>query len=164
MDEQGLRRDVLMAFDFAHTREDFVNPVEEALAGVTAQEALWRADPGAKGIWDIVLHMSAWTENGIERIRSGQHSRPAEGAWPSPPNPPDEAAWEETKNRLRAALTALRTEVGTLPSAVLVECRIHREGAGWSPLIEILSRFIHNAYHLGQITKLRELRSVSLAS
>ncbi len=38
MVEQALLRDVLHAFEYAHHREDWVCPLVEALAGVTAQD------------------------------------------------------------------------------------------------------------------------------
>ena len=92
MDEQAVQRDVLHAFEYAHNREDWVNPLADALKGDTAQEALWKPGPASKSIWAIVLHMAAWTENGVERIRNGKHTRPQEGAWPPLPADPDEAA------------------------------------------------------------------------
>jgi hypothetical protein len=154
-----LQRDALQAFEFAHNREDWVHPLADALAGVTAQEALWRPGPNLKGIWDIVLHMAAWTENCVQRIQSGKHSKPAEGAWPPLPSAPDEAAWAAAQRRLWDALTALRAQIEATPSVALLDCTVGNGHQSWSPLVEVLSRLIHNAYHIGQITKLRECRA-----
>lgn len=45
MDEQvdgrAVQRDVLIAFEYAHNEDDWVVPLAEALAGVTAKEAAW---------------------------------------------------------------------------------------------------------------------------
>src|SRR5205814_3077013 len=97
MDEQAVRRDVLIAFEYSYKHDDWVNPLADALAGVTATEAAWKPGPNSKGIWDIVLHMTVWTENIVLRMESGERVRPAEGAWPQPPAVPDEAGWEEAK-------------------------------------------------------------------
>ena len=86
MDEQALRRDVLIAFEYSYQHDDWVYPLADALAGITVDEAVWTPGPDVKGIWDIVLHMAVWTENIVERMRSGERVRPAEGAWP--PLPP----------------------------------------------------------------------------
>ena len=64
MDEEVLRNDILQAFEFAHDRPDFVTPVKEALSGAAVREALWKPFPDQKCIWEIVLHMTVWTENG----------------------------------------------------------------------------------------------------
>ena len=151
MDEQAVQRDVLIAFDYSYKHDDWVYPLADALAGVTAAEAAWRPGPAVKGIWDIVLHMAVWTENIVERMRSGENSRPAEGHWPPPPAVPDEAAWEEAQRRLWDALAALHAYLETNTLDALA-------GSPYG-LADLLCRFIHNAYHIGQITKMRELRA-----
>ena len=151
MDGQVVQRDVLLAFEYAHNREDWVYPLADALAGVTAEEALWTPGPDSKGIWEIVLHMAVWTENIVERMETGEPVHPAEGAWPPPPTVPDEAAWEAARRRLRDALSALRARIEANPPDALMD-------GPWG-LADLLCRLIHNAYHIGQITKLRECRA-----
>lgn len=156
MDEQTMRREVLVAYEYSYEHDDWLHPLSEALAGVTAAEALWRPGPSLKGIWDIVLHMAVWTENIVERMRSGQRARPAEGAWPPPPDVADEAAWQAAQRRLWDALAALRVYMeGNSLDAL---------AAGPYGLADLFCRFIHNAYHIGQITKLREIREAQGAS
>src|SRR2546428_9963808 len=111
MDEQAVRRDVLIAFEYSYKHNDWVYPLADALAGVTAAEAAWRPGPNLRGIWEIVLHMAVWTENIAERMRSGEDAHPAEGAWPPPPAVLDEAAWEEAQRRLLGALAALHASI-----------------------------------------------------
>jgi hypothetical protein len=173
MDEQAVQRDVLIAFEYSYKHDDWVNPLADALAGVTAAEAAWRPGPDLKGIWNIVLHMAVWTENIVERMRSGERVRPAEGAWPPPPadHPsgpgtraagdaaggyPDEAAWEAAQRRLWDALAALQAYIETNTLDALA-------GSPYG-LGDLFCRFIHNAYHIGQITKMRELRAAQDAT
>lgn len=149
MDEETMRREVLTAFEYSYEHDDWVNPLSEALAGVSAEAALWRPGPGMKRIWDIVLHMAVWTENIIERMRSGQNASPAEGHWPPPPVAPDDAAWEAAQRRLWEALAALR--------AYMEAHSLDALAAGPYGLADLFCRFIHNAYHIGQITKMGEI-------
>ena len=149
MDEQVMRREVLVAFEYSYQHDDWVNPLADALAGVTAAEAAWRPGPDGRGIWDIVLHMTVWTKNIVERMRSGQPARPAEGAWPPPDTVMDEAAWEQAQQRLWDALAALQAYMETNSLDALA-------GSPYG-LGDLFCRFIHNAYHIGQITKMREL-------
>ena len=154
MDQEAVRRDVLIAFEYSYQHDDWVYPLADALAGVTAAEAAWRPGPDLKGIWNIVLHMAVWTENIVERMRSGEDAHPAEGAWPPPPAVPDEAAWEAAQRRLWDALAALHAYIETNTLDALA-------GSPYG-LGDLLCRFIHNAYHIGQITKMRELRAAEV--
>ncbi len=167
MNEQAVRSDLLIAFEYSYLHDDWVYPLADALSGVTAAEAAWRPGPNLKGIWDIVLHMAVLTENIVERMRSGEDAHPAEGAWPTvptaplvravgPPAVPDEAAWEAAQRRLWDALAALRAYIETNSLDALA-------GSPYG-LGDLLCRFIHNAYHIGQITKMRELRTAQDAA
>ena len=158
VDGQALQRDVLVAFQYAHNEDDWVFPLADALAGVTAQEAAWRpaAPPDARCIWEIVLHMTAWTDNIVQRMaqrmRSEPPGRPPEGDWPPLPVVLDDAAWEDAQRRLWDALAALRAHIEVTPPAALLDCG----NVGYSQLADLLCRLTHNAYHIGQITTLRE--------
>jgi hypothetical protein len=153
MDEQTVRKEIQIAFEYSFMHDDWINPLINALTGVTAAEAAWKPGPDSKGIWDIVLHIAVWTENIIERIRSGADIRPTEGSWPPPPTIPDDAAWQAAQQRLWDALNALHAFIETSSLDTLA-------GSPYG-LGDLLCRFIHNAYHIGQITKLRELRAAT---
>jgi len=148
MSEESVRKDVLVAFEYSYLHDDWVNPLEETLDGITVQEALWSPGPDSMNIWSIVLHLAVWNENMVQRIETGDKSRPAEGAWPPLPAVQDEAAWEASKQRLRDAEESLRTTIASAPWE-----KIQNSPYG---LPDLLCRMTHNGYHLGQITKLRE--------
>jgi len=154
-DEELIRRDTLTAIEYSHDHDDWVTPLTEALDGVTALEAAWKpviASDQVKSIWEIVLHMALWTENVIVRMHGDRRAHPVGGSWPSMPDVRDEAAWSGSKARLFDAVEALRSEVRQASMAALLV----QEEDGWGSLLDdILCRTIHNAYHIGQITKLR---------
>ena len=149
MDDDAVRKDLLIGFEYSHLHDSWVNPLADALDGVTAEQAIWRPGPDMKGIWDIVLHMAAWNENIIERIGSGEIAYPpGRVAWPPPPSAPSDEQWLSAKTRLWDSLAALREMIETIP---IIKIQESPYGIG-----DLLCRFIHNAYHIGQITKLRE--------
>jgi hypothetical protein len=156
MDEQAVRKAVLIAFEYSYKHDDWVNPLSDALAGVTAAEAAWRAGPDLKGIWDVVLHMAVWNENIVERMRSGENVEPPERGWPPPPAVPDEAAWEEAQRRLWDSLAGLHTYIETNSLDALAGSP---HGLG-----DLFCRFIHNAHHIGSISNMRELRAAQDAT
>jgi hypothetical protein len=162
VDGQAVQRDVLLAFEYAHNEDDWVFPLANALAGVTAQESLWKPDPNdpeQRCMWQIVLHMTVWTENIVERMAQRIHGEPighpSEGAWPPLPGTLDEVAWEASKQRLWKALAALRAHIETTPPSALLD----QGTVGYSQLADLLCRLVHNAYHIGQITKMRECQA-----
>src|SRR6476659_1713269 len=106
MEEDAIRKELDIAFEYGYAHEDWVNPLAEALEGVSARAALWRPSAEGKGIWDIVLHLAVWNENIVERTETRQKAHPSEGAWPSPPSNPDETAWMRDKARLTASIEA----------------------------------------------------------
>jgi hypothetical protein len=154
MDEHAIKQEILTAYEYSYIQDDWVNPLTDALSGVTAEEAAWRPGPDLKGIWDIVLHLAVWIENMIERMRTHEDVRPAEGAWPQPPSIQDEAAWEAAQKRLWTALAAMHSYIKTNPLDALA--------GGPYGLADLLCRFTHNGYHIGQITKMRELRDAGV--
>lgn len=167
VDAAAVQRDVLLAFEYSHNEEDWVFPLSEALAGVTAEEAAWTpdsADPQSRSIWRIVLHMTVWTENIVERMRQRTRGerpgRPAEGAWPDLPSALDEDAWQQAKQRLWAAVTAMRSHIAETSIASMLD----QGEAGYSQLADLLCRLAHNAYHIGQITKLRDWYAKEIAA
>lgn len=153
VDVKGLQSDALLAYQYAHNREDWITPLEDALAGITLEEATWKPTvDDARCIWEIVLHMTAWTDNVVQRMRGAEHGKPPEGAWPPLPIDKDATAWATANDRLWEALAALRTQIKITSPALLFD----RTNPNGSLFNEVVCRFIHNAYHIGQITKLRE--------
>jgi len=149
MDDELLRKELLIGLQCSHEEEDWVVPLNLALQDVTAEQALRRPAPDAMGIWDIVLHLANWHENMVERIKTGEPSRPAQGAWPPPPSEPSEPAWAAAKERLFRSLADLKA---TLETATMDNILGSHYGLG-----DLLCRFIHNGYHIGQIVKIREI-------
>lgn len=152
MTDDAILRELAIAFEYTYLHDDWVHPLEEALAGLSAKDAHRRHAPDSMGIWDIVLHTAVWNENIVERVRTGQNARPAEGSWPPPPENPDEAAWERDKQRLRDSLEAVRTMFAEGPLSAI-------ENSPYG-LADAMCRFIHVGYHIGQIVKIRDLAGI----
>ncbi len=151
MDEQRIKRDVLSLFEYAHDRPDWVNPLREALDAVTAEDAAVNPSLNTRSIWQIVLHMTVWSKN-VERWYPGYHHDLPEGSTPPIPATRDEAAWDAARQRLIDTIEQLRAEIQAKPPSELLE----PAPEGTTLFEEYLGRMIHNAYHLGQITMLRE--------
>jgi hypothetical protein len=148
MDDRVLKEALLTAFEYSYLHEDWVSPLQDVLAGLDATEARFRTTPEGKCIWEVLLHVAVWNENIVERIRTGQATRPVEGAWPQMPDSGDEAAFEQAKARLWASLDSVRLTIADSPVSLLA--------AAPYGIADLICRFTHIGYHLGQITKLRQ--------
>ena len=133
------------------------------LEDVSASDAAAHPVAGAHSIWELVLHLTAWTAEVTRRLGGRAPSDPEAGDWPAVPSPPDERAWQRTCDELRVAhgrvLRALAEcpaerlplPVGTTASAAL--------GTGMSYRAMVRGLAQHHAYHGGQIAMLKKAMS-----
>ena len=108
MNDQETRDLLTVIFEYSYLHDDWTCLLVEAFDGVTARQAAWQPGPELMGIWDIVLHLAAWNENIIERIESGEKSRPKEGAWPPKPQLQGDEEWQAARDRMWKSIAALR--------------------------------------------------------
>ncbi len=127
--------------------------VAEALAGVDAAAAAARPLAGGHSIWEIVHHLTVWTDVPRRRMDGeGLQDLSAERDWP-PVRETFAGAWSAALAALEEAHAALRARVGELTDAQLDD-----PVAGSDPTVRgmLLGVLQHNAYHAGQIALLRK--------
>lgn len=127
-----------------HTEKDWFVPVNVALEGVTAEQAMWRDSSGNHSIGQLAYHLLYWNKRQLLKL-SGQ----PEGA---PPATNEEtfttfnaAQWSQTVASLDSVLTALEEKVEDADDATLRD---------WYPTLANINT--HNAYHTGQIIYARK--------
>lgn len=148
MDDADVRTVLKTAHEYSYLHEEWVNPLAEALEGITLEKALVKPGPDTNCIWSIVLHMAVWNENMVERVLTGEKSRPVEGAWPQLPALPDEKEWEKAKQRLWDSISALGKMIDEEP--------LDKIEASPYGIPDLICRPIHMAYHIGQITAIKD--------
>jgi uncharacterized damage-inducible protein DinB len=129
------------------------------LAGLTALDAA--AHPVANGhsIWELVLHMTAWTRETTRRLGGAKPATPLEGDWPPVATVSEEAWW-----KAQADLTLAHTELVAAARKQSLSDLAQREreerdpalgtGVDRAGLIAGLAQ--HDAYHIGQIAVMRQ--------
>jgi hypothetical protein len=137
---------------FAGPNGDYA-AVLEAVAGVSAAQALWRPTPAQNSIWRIVEHLIASKEWQIEMLKHGQAAPPV---WIEPAG--DEAAWQAALARLRDAHHRLKLALERVADADLLQIPGPEEGRTLLELI-LSSGPAHEAHHSGQIDYLRGLQA-----
>lgn len=129
------------------------------LDGVTAEQAAARPIPGAHTIWELVLHMAAWTREVARRLRDGQAREPEDGDWP-PVTDTSGRAWAAALERLRASREELHAALAAFPAEHVDEIvgdeRSPALGSGVSFAVHLHGLAQHDAYHSGQVALLRK--------
>ena len=128
------------------------------LAGITAADAARQVAPGTHTIWEIALHMTAWTEAVAGRARGMGAREPERGDWPKPQGTSTEA-WTAVLADLAAARNQLLTDVD---AAHEEDLQLHVKNhsppfadTGISRANTVVGLIEHDAYHLGQIALLK---------
>jgi uncharacterized damage-inducible protein DinB len=129
------------------------------LSGLTAGDAAAHPVPSGHSIWELVLHMTAWTREATRRLGGAQPAIPVEGDWPAVPVVSDEA-WKKAQADLTQAHAELVGAAQKQSSNDLV--RREREerdpalGTGVDRAGLIAGVAQHDAYHIGQIAVVRQ--------
>jgi uncharacterized damage-inducible protein DinB len=141
--------------------------LEENLAGLTPEQAAARPVAEAHSIWELVLHLTAWTGEVTRRLGGAAPTMPAEGDWPAV-GAVSARAWGDALARLRSAHEALAEAVHRYPAERWTE-RVGGErdaplgtGVTYAEMVQGLLQ--HDAYHGGQIGLLRKALGASPAA
>lgn len=128
------------------------------LGGISSADAVRRLAPGTHTIWEIVLHMTAWTETVAARVRGRGARAPERGDWPAQPDA-SPAAWAAAVEALAAAREDLLRAIDEAHEEDLhVHVRNHSPpfaDTGVSRAGTVAGLIEHDAYHLGQIALLK---------
>jgi uncharacterized damage-inducible protein DinB len=130
--------------------------LQDAVNGVSGEDAALRAVPGAHTIWEIVLHMTVWATEVERRLR--ERARPLDAAedWPAPVSF-EEGGWGEAKSALIDAHRRLRQTIREFPAGRLPEAvpgKVEESANSFYIMLHGLAQ--HDAYHAGQIAMLKK--------
>ena len=124
----------------------------DLLGDVSASQAEEYPIGGAHSIWELVLHVTAWTEIVRERLAGSAKAEPtAEEDWP-PIVDKSAEGWRAAVERLKDAHRELAAEVAALDDSQLIGRVPGREH---SVLMMMHGVVEHDAYHGGQIALLK---------
>ena len=149
----------------SHRLEDIWNgtpwygdPSDKILAGISAADAARQLVPGTHTIWQIVLHMTAWTEAVGARVRGAGAKAPERGDWPNVESTSPEA-WATVLADLATARKELLAEIdATHEEDIQIHVKNHSppfSDTGISRAGTVVGLIEHDVYHLGQVALLK---------
>ncbi len=126
--------------------------LDELFDGVSAETAAARPIASAHTIWEVVLHLTAWTDVFRRRLEGTVVEEPEAGDFPAVPRATG-PAWGMAKQALLEAHDALTARVARLSEADLA-ARI--PGRDYDARFQVRAAIRHTVYHSGQIGLLRK--------
>lgn len=127
---------------------------------LTAKQALWRASPERRCIWELVLHMLHWQTAVAARLRA-EPMPDVDTPWPalatSHDKPELEKLWANDVATVKRSREQLVKAVAALDPD---EPHPHPHLAALPHWIAALGVQVHDSYHLGQIAMLRGLQGL----
>ena len=126
--------------------------VIEILEGITAPQAAAHPLAGGHSIWELALHITAWTRAGSRRLR-GDRAQLSEVENFPPVIDLSERAWEEARESIKAAYEELRGAIVLLDDSRLDQPIMEGMSSVYVTLHGVIQ---HSLYHAGQIAILKK--------
>jgi uncharacterized damage-inducible protein DinB len=130
--------------------------LRNALAGVTAQQAVWKPGGDQNSIWETVSHLNFYNYAYVERFKGVDYQYPTDDNDATFMAGTGDEAWKAEVDRLDTVMTEFRELIRAADDAKFDMPVSGTNPAKWSTLISNINA--HNAYHAGQIVLLRKLQ------
>lgn len=140
-----LRSILLEQLHSVHDRQEWFVPLNNAVAGLTAEQARWTPGPGAHSVGMLVNHLVLWNSQDLARFRGQKPTEITNNDETF--NSFDATTWPATVAKLNAVLADWEREVAAADDAKLDK---------WASTISHIAG--HDAYHVGQILYVRKLQ------
>jgi ketosteroid isomerase-like protein/uncharacterized damage-inducible protein DinB len=141
-----IRSVLLRQLKTTHTEKDWFVPVNIAVEGLTAKQAMWKDGSGNHSAGQLANHLLFWNERLLRSFRNEPKEK-FSGNNDETFNSFDEKSWDETVKKLDEVLSAWEKEIKNAHEMKLKD---------WYQSIANMNT--HNAYHTGQIIFLRKLQ------
>jgi uncharacterized damage-inducible protein DinB len=143
---QSLKSVLLNQVKTTHDKEDWFVPINVALKGVTADQAVWKDGSENHSIGQLANHLLFWNERQIKTFK-GEKIATFNGNNDETFNAFTKDQWQQTLKKLNDVLLELEKIIQNADEASL---------KSWAETIGNIST--HNAYHTGQIIYVRKLQ------
>ena len=129
--------------------------VMEILEGLTAEQAVTRPFADAHSIWELALHIEAWTRACRLRLQGDRAQLSDAEDFPVVTRS-DEPAWKQTRESIKQAHDELAAAIVKLEDSQLEQPIIEGMSSVYVTLHGVIQ---HSLYHAGQIAILKKAAS-----
>lgn len=142
-----------------HDQSGWFVSVNNALLGLTAEQAAWKDGSTNNSVWQLVNHLIFWNENYLNRFREipdSEYKGDNDSTFEGEKTSGTEDEWRETVDKLNLVLTEWENEIENASQEKLDQAAKKDETEPWTVYIAAVNT--HIAYHTGQIVSLRKLQ------
>jgi len=129
-----------------HNVKDWFVPVDSAIAGLTAAQAMWKDSTDNHSIAQLTTHLIFWNEQILAKFK-GEQAAAFNGNNKETFSGVDEVTWPQTVQKIDSVLTELKNAVMAADENKLK--------SWYSTLYHVGT---HNAYHTGQVLYIRKMK------
>lgn len=140
-----LRGILLEQLKTSHDQEDWFVPAKVAVAGLTAEQAMWSPGHGGHSVGQLAYHLWYWDSRALDNFK-GVKPGPYDGNNDETFTNFNAAQWNDLVNKLEQVQADWEKAVESADDAALAKN---------ASLVEHVA--MHNAYHIGQILYVRKL-------
>ena len=158
MSSQGFQTTFSYFHKLVHTEEGWIHPLRDVVQDVSADEAAWKPAADVASIWEVTAHATPYIYDVLRALRGEERVKHEDWHSITDLSP---SAWALLKNELLKGIEALGAEVEKLSDAELPVAPPNRDTPRWELFVDI---GVHDAYHAGQIVKLRQLYAAKVGA
>jgi uncharacterized damage-inducible protein DinB len=143
---------LLYVLDSTYDKESWYAPLKDAVAGLTAKQAMWKPSGEAgKSIWENVNHLIYYKERIAATLDNREWTLHLDGdeTFSLTDQNDQDHDWMKVVERAENAHQRLREAISSLTESDIEQQSLERK------LLDIM---LHDSYHTGQIIQLRKLQ------
>ena len=157
MENQALTTSLNYLHKAAHTEDGWIHPLKDAVADVTLEQALYKPAADVASIWEVTAHTTPYLYDVLRVLRGEERVQHEDWHTVSDTS---ERAWLSLRSDLLAGIEQLGEEIAKLKEGDFLVAPPNRKTPRWELLTDIA---VHDAYHAGQIIKLKQLYAAANA-
>ena len=151
----SIKQTLLQQFGVCFAVNGWFVAVKNAIAGVTAKQAAWKADGTSNSIWELLAHINYYNNAYLERFQDREFEYKISDNDETFTQTGSEDDWRAEVERFEQIMNGWRLQIESADDAKFDEL-VPNKDSPWSELIANINA--HTAHHGGQIVLLRKLQ------
>jgi hypothetical protein len=146
-------------FSATNNKKDWFAPLQSAVNGLTAEQAVWKNENLGHSILQIVNHLIFWNgrlllklKGGVPEKMNGDNDSTFENAGTTI----SESEWKSVLEKLNLQMNEFENEILKCTDSKLASPMSEENKSPWYSLIGNTN--LHNSYHTGQIVLIRKMQ------
>ena len=150
------KQTLLEQFETCFETNGWFVAVKNAIAGVTAEQAMWKPDGADNSIWELLSHMNYYNNAYLERFRGRDFEYKVNDNDETFFQSGSDEDWRAEVGRFEQIIKVWRSELEATEDAKLDEIAPPFNKHPWAWIVASINA--HCAHHGGQIVLLRKLQ------